>query len=284
MRSLCVLAAATAAVVAVGGCLNFEMRVLDLSEMVAKLDVPEHIGTIAVPELADETASPGVAAEAYVCLMALADEVNRSVAQLAPELGDADRFPRLVPAGEVPAGETPGGQDGGEALVGGAPVGGAPADATLSVRLFDYEAGTGPAGEFRFRLTAQVSLVDNHERRELWAESFEADSGSLAQGAGAKEVRQAAFDDLAQAIMMRLLATWFVVDETRRVEVKAPTAEHLYEVGRFYEKRRAYGAALLYYDDLIRTFPRSPEAEAARARIGHVRKRLGADEGSPARE
>jgi outer membrane protein assembly factor BamD len=62
---------------------------------------------------------------------------------------------------------------------------------------------------------------------------------------------------------------------TQRIaELDHRRAEGLFEVARYYERRGKYRAALLYYDDLAKSFPLSPYAEQAEERAGTLRQRV----------
>jgi outer membrane protein assembly factor BamD len=60
----------------------------------------------------------------------------------------------------------------------------------------------------------------------------------------------------------------------RIAELDHRRAEGLFEVARYYEQRRKFRAALLYYDDLTKRFPLSPYVEQAEERAGALRQRV----------
>jgi len=61
--------------------------------------------------------------------------------------------------------------------------------------------------------------------------------------------------------------------EQRIAELDHRRAKGIYEVALYYEKRRQYRAALIYYEDLMAKFPLSPYAEEAQERIAAIGKR-----------
>lgn len=48
-----------------------------------------------------------------------------------------------------------------------------------------------------------------------------------------------------------------------------------FEIAKFYDKQKAYGAAVIYYNDVIREQPGSAEGDRAKKRIDQLRARLG---------
>src|SRR6058998_2240266 len=48
-----------------------------------------------------------------------------------------------------------------------------------------------------------------------------------------------------------------------------------YKVARFYDKQKYYRAAVIYYNEVIRQQPGSPESEKAKKRIGQLRAKVG---------
>ncbi len=62
--------------------------------------------------------------------------------------------------------------------------------------------------------------------------------------------------------------------EERIAELDHRRAKGIYEVALYYEKRRKYRAALIYYEDLMTRFPLSPYAEEAEKGAAAMRKRL----------
>jgi outer membrane assembly lipoprotein YfiO len=67
--------------------------------------------------------------------------------------------------------------------------------------------------------------------------------------------------------------------EARIAEVDHRRATSDFEVARYYEQRGKYGAALIYYESLVKRFPLSPYAEQAEAKAAEMRKRLGVEPG-----
>ncbi len=72
--------------------------------------------------------------------------------------------------------------------------------------------------------------------------------------------------------------------QARITELDHRRAKGIYEVALYYEKRRKYRAAVIYYDDLTTRFPLSPYAEEAAERAAALRKRIKPDKKEPARE
>src|SRR6202043_2466140 len=48
-----------------------------------------------------------------------------------------------------------------------------------------------------------------------------------------------------------------------------------FDVARFYDKQKAYRAAVIYYNEVIRQQPGSAESERAKRRIDQLRAKLG---------
>ena len=65
--------------------------------------------------------------------------------------------------------------------------------------------------------------------------------------------------------------------EARIAELDHRRAKGIYEVALYYERRRQYRAALIYYEDLMTRFPLSPYAEEAQGRVEAVKKRAGSE-------
>src|SRR5438477_13094880 len=59
----------------------------------------------------------------------------------------------------------------------------------------------------------------------------------------------------------------------QQLEHKATTCS--FDVARYYDKQKAYRAAVIYYNEVIRQQPGSTESEKAKKRIDHLRAKLG---------
>ncbi len=55
------------------------------------------------------------------------------------------------------------------------------------------------------------------------------------------------------------------------------SAKGTLDVARFYDKTKQYRAAVIYYNDVIKTQPGSPESEIAKARIEELKQQFGED-------
>ncbi|HLU26659.1 MAG TPA: outer membrane protein assembly factor BamD [Longimicrobiales bacterium] len=68
-------------------------------------------------------------------------------------------------------------------------------------------------------------------------------------------------------------------------ELTEKLADKVYSGGEFYEKRRAYDSAILYFEDVVKEFPRTAAAPKALLRLVHIYQQLGyAEEAQAARE
>lgn len=56
-------------------------------------------------------------------------------------------------------------------------------------------------------------------------------------------------------------------------QLKEKEAESSYNIGRFYEKQKAYGSAEIYYNEVLENYPNSPWAGKAMERLGIMEKR-----------
>jgi len=99
-----------------------------------------------------------------------------------------------------------------------------------------------------------------------------------------KKARRARYDKKAieQALFYyrRCLREYPKGEHVKEVEARIAELDHrrakgIYEVALYYERRRQYRAALVYYEDLMKRFPLSPYAEEAEARAEIMRKRAG---------
>jgi outer membrane protein assembly factor BamD (BamD/ComL family) len=56
-------------------------------------------------------------------------------------------------------------------------------------------------------------------------------------------------------------------------ELREKEAESIYNIAIFYEKQKAYGAAKVYYQDIVDNYPRSPRAAKALERLQVMEKK-----------
>jgi outer membrane protein assembly factor BamD len=62
-------------------------------------------------------------------------------------------------------------------------------------------------------------------------------------------------------------------DNLKTLETKQTSTA--FEIARFYDKQKSYRAAAIYYNDVIRQQPNSPEGDRAKKRISELRAKLG---------
>ncbi|MGI8481742.1 MAG: hypothetical protein ACR2MF_06745, partial [Chthoniobacterales bacterium] len=62
-------------------------------------------------------------------------------------------------------------------------------------------------------------------------------------------------------------------EKLRKLEHKETT--NAFQVARFYDKQKNYRAAVIYYNDVLRQQPGSPEGDRAKRRIGELRAKVG---------
>ncbi len=62
-------------------------------------------------------------------------------------------------------------------------------------------------------------------------------------------------------------------ENLKLLEVKQTASA--FEIAKFYDKQKAYGAAVIYYNDVIRQQPGSAEGDRAKKRVDQLRARLG---------
>jgi outer membrane protein assembly factor BamD len=61
--------------------------------------------------------------------------------------------------------------------------------------------------------------------------------------------------------------------ENNIAQLKEKEAESNFNIGRFYEKQKAYGAAKVYYEDIIENYPKSVYAAKALERLQIMEKK-----------
>lgn len=62
-------------------------------------------------------------------------------------------------------------------------------------------------------------------------------------------------------------------ENLRRLEEKQTTDS--FQIAKFYDKQKAYGSAVIYYNDVIRQQPGSTEADRAKKRVDQLRAKVG---------
>ncbi len=165
-----------------------------------------------------------------------------------------------------------------------------------TIKLYEQIINNGPYSEVA--PTAQINIGRAQERKFVAdfpeaARAYEKAADKYADrkegvdalyNVGESYYKQAARAEYDQSIAAQSIATFtdFVtlhpadkrvtVAQNRIDALKAEQARGSFEIARFYEKRRKWDGALVYYNEVLLKDPHSPFAEDARRKIDEIRK------------
>jgi outer membrane protein assembly factor BamD len=166
-----------------------------------------------------------------------------------------------------------------------------------TIKLYEQVINNGPYSEVA--PVAQINIGRAHEKKFVadYPEAARAYEKAADKYADRKEgvdalylvgesyYKQASKAEYDQSVAAQSIATFtdFVTlhPEDKRVptaqkrmeSLKTEQARGSYEIARFYEKRRKWDGALIYYNEVLLKDPKSSYAEEARRRIDDIRKR-----------
>jgi outer membrane protein assembly factor BamD len=154
-----------------------------------------------------------------------------------------------------------------------------------------------PEAQFRIGLThekqrAYLSAVRAYERLlERYPRHPLAEAAQFQIGAAYRsEAARAEYDQNAANQAIAAFTEFLVrhpnsekapLAEQYRAELKVEQVRGLFRIGQFYEKKRSYEAALVYYNEVIEQHPRSTWAEAAQEKIASLTSKLEAATATP---
>jgi outer membrane protein assembly factor BamD len=166
-----------------------------------------------------------------------------------------------------------------------------------TIKLYEQVINNGPYSEVA--PTAQINIGRAHEKKFIadYPEAARAYEKAADKYADRKEgtdalylvgesyYKQASKAEYDQSVAAQSIATFSdfvtlhpedkrVAEAQKRMDgLKTEQARGSYEIARFYEKRRKWDGALIYYNEVLLKDPNSSYAEEARRRIDDIRKR-----------